>query len=136
MFEKVHHDDLTLVMFEKVGHCDNLFSVSYRRELWKSFLVPAFRTVISLAWLWYVNKKWISRRVNLYIAHLPHFYESINNKFSNILKNRFSSFLIMEFWWTEKNHRLKPRNMAANLCSSSKSINLLTFQQLPLIVWK
>ncbi len=43
------HGDLILVMFEKVCHGDNLFSVSYRQELRKSFLVPDFTTKMSLA---------------------------------------------------------------------------------------
>ncbi len=42
MFEKVSHGDFILAMFKKVCHGDNLFSVSYRLELWKSFLVPDF----------------------------------------------------------------------------------------------
>ncbi len=98
MFEKVSHDDLILAMFEKVCHGDNFFSVSYRQELWKSFLGPDFTTAMSLAWVWFVNRKRISRQINVYIAHLLHFHESINNKFANIRKTRFSSFLIMEFW--------------------------------------
>ncbi len=49
MFEKASHGDLILVMFEKVCHGDNLFSVSYGQELRKSFLVPDFTTVMSLA---------------------------------------------------------------------------------------
>ncbi len=97
MFEKVSHGDFILAMFEKVCRGDYLFSVSHRQELQKSFLVPDFTTAMSLASVLYVNRKRISRRINLYIALLPHFYESINNKFSNILKTRFSSFLIMEF---------------------------------------
>ncbi len=74
------------------------FSVSYRQELRKSFLVPDFITAMSLAWVSYVNRKRISRRISLYVAHLLHFHESINNKFTNIRRTRFSSFLIMEFW--------------------------------------
>ncbi len=62
-------------------------SVSYKQELWKSFLVPDFTTAMSLAWVWCINRKRISRRINLYTAHLPHFHESIN-KFANIRKNR------------------------------------------------
>ncbi len=106
--------DAPLAMFEKVCHDDNLFSVSYKRELRKSFFVPDFTTVMSSARVWYVNRKRISRRLNLYIAHLLHFYESINNKFSNILKTWFSLFLIVEFWLTGKNRRLKPRNVPAS----------------------
>ncbi len=49
MFEKVSHGDFILTMFEKVYHGDCLFSVSYRQELRKSFLVPDFTTVMSLA---------------------------------------------------------------------------------------
>ncbi len=49
MFEKMRHGDLILAMFEKVCHGDNLFSVSYRQELRKSFLVLNFTTVMSLA---------------------------------------------------------------------------------------
>ncbi len=36
-------------MFEKASHGDNLFSVSYRQELRKSFLVPDFTTAMPLA---------------------------------------------------------------------------------------
>ncbi len=61
MFEKVSHGDLILAMFEKVFHGDNLFSVSYTQELRKSFLVPDFTIVISLARVWYVNRMRISR---------------------------------------------------------------------------
>ncbi len=49
MLEKVNHGDLILAMFEKVCHGDNLFKVSYRQELRKSFLVPDFTTVMSSA---------------------------------------------------------------------------------------
>ncbi len=139
MFEKVSHADLILAMFEKVRHGDNLFSVSYRQKLWKSFLVPDFTTVMSLAWVWYADRKRISKRINLYIAHLLHFYESVNNKFSNILKTRFSFFLIMEFClnWEES-----PITAAKNagkwlvVLFGLKSINSLTFQQVPLLVLK
>ncbi len=49
MFEKVSHGDLTLAMFKKVCHGDNLFNVSYRQELRKSFLVLDFTTAMSSA---------------------------------------------------------------------------------------
>ncbi len=49
MFEKVSRGDLILAMFKKVCHGDNLFNVSYRQELRKSFLVPHFTTAMSLA---------------------------------------------------------------------------------------
>ncbi len=49
MFEKVSHGDLILAMFEKICHGDNLFSVSYRQTLRKSFLVPDFTSVMSSA---------------------------------------------------------------------------------------
>ncbi len=49
MFEKVNHGDLILAMFEKMYYGDNLFSVSYRQELRKSFLVSDFTTAMSLA---------------------------------------------------------------------------------------
>ncbi len=49
MSEKVSHGDLILAIFEKVCYGDNLFSVSYRKELRKSFLVPDFTTAMSLA---------------------------------------------------------------------------------------
>ncbi len=49
MFEKVSHGDLILAMFEKVCHGDNLFSVSYRQEPRKSFVVPDFTTAMCLA---------------------------------------------------------------------------------------
>ncbi len=47
MFEKVSHGDPILAMFENVCYGDNLFSVLYRQELWKSFLVPDFTTAMS-----------------------------------------------------------------------------------------
>ncbi len=74
MFEKVSQGDLILAMFEKVCHGDNWFSVSYRQELRKAFLVPDFTTAMSLAQVWYVNRKRFSKRINLYIAHPLHFY--------------------------------------------------------------
>ncbi len=49
MFEKVSRGDLILAMFEKERPDDNLFSVSYRQEFQKSFLVPDFTTAMSLA---------------------------------------------------------------------------------------
>ncbi len=49
MFEKVNHGDLILAMFEKVCHGDNLFSVSYRQELRKSFFVHDFTTAMPVA---------------------------------------------------------------------------------------
>ncbi len=49
MFEKVSHGDLILAMFEKVCHGGMLFSVSYRQELRKSFFIPDFTNVMSLA---------------------------------------------------------------------------------------
>ncbi len=98
MFDKVSPGDFILAMFEKVCPGDNLFSVSYREELRKSFLVPDFTTAISLAWVWYVNRKRILRQINLYTAQSHPFYESINNKFSNILKTQYSSSLIKEVW--------------------------------------
>ncbi len=49
MFEKVSHGDFILTMFEKVCHGYYLFSVLYRQELQKSFLVPDFTTAMSLA---------------------------------------------------------------------------------------
>ncbi len=49
MFEKVSHDDLIIVMFEKMCHGDHLFGVSYRQELRKSFLVPDYTTEMSSA---------------------------------------------------------------------------------------
>ncbi len=49
MFKKVSHGELILAMFEKVCHGDNLFCVSYRQELRKSFLVPDFTTAMSSA---------------------------------------------------------------------------------------
>ncbi len=48
MFEKVSHSDLILAMFEKVCYSDNLFSVSNRKELRKSFLVPDFTAAMFL----------------------------------------------------------------------------------------
>ncbi len=42
MFEKVSLSDLISVVFEKVSHGDNLFSVSHGQELRKSFPVPDF----------------------------------------------------------------------------------------------
>ncbi len=57
MFEKVSRGDLVLAMFEKVCHGDNLFSMSYRQELRKSFLVPDFTTAMPLAWEWYVDRE-------------------------------------------------------------------------------
>ncbi len=66
------HGDIILAMFEKVCNGDNLFSVSYTQELRKSFLVPYFTTAMSLAWVWYDNRKKISRWINVCIAHLPH----------------------------------------------------------------
>ncbi len=84
------HGYLILAMFEKVCQGGNLFSVSNRQELRKSFLLPDFNTMMPSASALYVNRKRILRRINLYIAHLPHFYESVNNKFSNILETRFS----------------------------------------------
>ncbi len=77
MFEKVSRGNLILAMFEKVCHGDNLFSVSYRQELQKPFLVSDFTTVMSLACVGHVSRKRISRRINLNKAHLPHFYGSI-----------------------------------------------------------
>ncbi len=60
--------------------------VSYRQELRKSFLVPDFTTEMSLAEYGISTKREFQE--NLYIAHLPHFHESINNNFSNIRKMR------------------------------------------------
>ncbi len=68
MFEKVSRGDFILAMFEKVCHGDNMFNVSFRQELRKSFLVPDFTTAMSLASIWYVNRKRISRRINLYMC--------------------------------------------------------------------
>ncbi len=49
MFEKLSHGDLISAMFEKVCLGGNLFSVSYRQELGKSFLFPDFTTALSIA---------------------------------------------------------------------------------------
>ncbi len=124
-------------MFEKVCHGDNLFSVSYRKELRKSFLVPDFTIAMSLAWIWYVNRKRISRRINLYTAHLPHFYEFINNKFSNICKTLigFDNGILINW----KKSQIKAEKHAGEslfLFFRSKCINSVTFQQVPLIVFK
>ncbi len=73
MFEKVIHGDLILAIFEKMCHSYNLFSVSCRQELQKSFLVSHFTTAMfrSLSVV-YQEKEYF--KTNKFICNSLHFW--------------------------------------------------------------
>ncbi len=62
MFEKASHGDLILARFEKVCRIDKCFENHFL------FLISPCNAAMSLASVWYVNRKKISRRINLYTA--------------------------------------------------------------------